>query len=141
MEHIKIDNKIYGYAVGIKDNDELRTSFNSLTRKTYGFDFEEWYQNGYWKDRYILYVLLDDEKVVSNVSVSVIDFLVMNEKKRCIQIGTVMTDEEYRNRGLNKFIMQKVLEEWKDKSDTIYLVCLTFTQNLVLGLWMSISIA
>ncbi|MCT4544464.1 MAG: GNAT family N-acetyltransferase [Vallitalea sp.] len=121
MEHIKIDNKIYGYAVNFKDNKEIRTSFNSLTRKTYGFDFEEWYQNGYWKDKYIPYALLDGEKVISNVSVNIIDFLVMGEKKRCIQIGTVMTDVEYRNQGLSKFIMEKVLEEWKDKCDMIYL--------------------
>ena len=121
MNYIKIGNKTYGYAVDFKDNNEIRTSFNSLTRKTYGFDFEEWYQNGYWKDRYIPYVLLDDEKVISNVSVNVIDFLVMGEKKRYIQIGTVMTDEEYRNQGLNRFILENVLKEWKDKCDLIYL--------------------
>lgn len=131
MEHIKIDDKIYGYAVDFKDNKKIRTSFNSLTRKTYGFDFEEWYQNGYWKDKYIPYVLLDDEKVISNVSVNVIDFFVMGEKKRCIQIGTVMTDKEYRNQGLNKFIMEKVLEEWKDKCDLIYL----FANNSVLNFY------
>lgn len=121
MENVKINEKTYKYAIDIKDNKEIRNSFNNLTRKTYGFDFEEWYQNGYWKDRYIPYVLLDEDKVISNVFVNVIDFLLMGEKKRCIQIGTVMTDEEYRNQGLNRFIMEKVIDEWRNKCDLIYL--------------------
>lgn len=121
MENVKINEKTYKYAIDIKDNKEIRNSFNNLTRKTYGFDFEEWYQNGYWKDRYIPYVLLDGDKVISNVFVNVIDFLLMGEKKRCIQIGTVMTDEEYRNQGLNRFIMEKVIDEWRNKCDLIYL--------------------
>lgn len=87
----------------------------------YGFDFEEWYQNGYWKDRYIPYALLDGNNVITNVSVNIIDFFVMGEKKTCIQIGTVMTDKEYRNQGLNRFLMKKVLEEWRERCDVIYL--------------------
>ncbi|GMQ57221.1 GNAT family N-acetyltransferase [Vallitalea sediminicola] len=121
MEYIKIKGKIYGYAVNFKDDKKIRTSFNTLTRKTYGFDFEEWYQNGYWKDRYIPYSILDGENVISSVSVNIIDFLIMGEKKRYIQIGTVMTDDEYRNQGLNRFIMERVIEEWRDRCDLIYL--------------------
>ncbi len=121
MEYIKINEKTYGYAVDFRDNDTLRYSFNSLTRRIFGFDFEAWYQSGYWKDRYIPYALLDDNKVISNISVNVIDFFVMEEKKRYIQIGTVMTDEQYRNQGLSKFLMNKILDEWKDKCDLIYL--------------------
>lgn len=121
MEYVNINEKTYGYVVNFKDNDVLRNSFNDLTRKTFGFDFEEWYQNGYWQDRYIPYALLDGDHIVSNISVNVIDFLDMGEKKRYIQIGTVMTDENYRNQGLNRFLMEKVLEGWEDQSDLIYL--------------------
>ena len=121
MEYIKINEITYGYVVNFKDNDELRNSFNKLTKKTYGFDFEEWYQNGYWQDRYIPYALLDGNNIISNISVNVINFFIRGEKKRYIQIGTVMTDKEYRNQGLNRFLMEKVLEEWKDRCDLIYL--------------------
>jgi predicted N-acetyltransferase YhbS len=121
MEYIKIKGKTYGYDVDFKKDDKLRGSFNSLTRRTYEFDFEEWYKNGYWKGRYIPYSLLDGSDIVSNVSVNIIDFMVLGEQKRYIQIGTVMTDMKYRNLGLNKFLMDKVIEEWKDKSDLIYL--------------------
>ncbi|WP_331619428.1 GNAT family N-acetyltransferase [Vallitalea guaymasensis] len=121
MEYVKIKGKRYGYVVDFKDDNKIRNSFNKLTRNIYGFDFEKWYQNGYWNDRYIPYALLDDERVIANASVNIIDFLLMGKKKRYIQIGTVMTDEEYRNQGLNRFIIEKILDEWKEQCDLIYL--------------------
>lgn len=121
MKYVKINNSTYGFAVNFKNNKDIRTSFNNLTEVTYGFNFEEWYQNGFWGDRYIPYSLLDGDKVISNVSVNVIEFIIEGEKKIGIQIGTVMTDKGYRNQGLNKFIMEQVLDEWKDRSDFIYL--------------------
>ncbi|TYQ18140.1 UNVERIFIED_CONTAM: putative acyltransferase [Acetivibrio alkalicellulosi] len=121
MEQVKIGDRIYGYSKNFKDNKEIRASYNNLTRQTYSFDFEEWYQNGYWKDEYIPHVLLDGEKVISSIFVSIIDFLILGEKKRFIQIGTVMTDKDYRNLGLNRFIMERILDEWQNKCDLIYL--------------------
>lgn len=47
MERVEINKKTYEYVVNYKNNDELRNGLNGLTRKTYGFDFEDWYQNGY----------------------------------------------------------------------------------------------
>ena len=114
MEHIAVNGKTYGFAVNFKYNDSIRNSFNSLTRKIYGFDFEEWYKNGYWKDRYIPYALLYGNDVIANVSVNIIDYLLMEEKMRYIQIGTVMVDKEYRNKGLSRFLMEKVIEEWRE---------------------------
>lgn len=121
MELLKIGEKDYGYAVDFKRNKQLRSSFNRLTHKTFGFDFEEWYHHGYWKEHYIPHALLDGDEVVANVSVSVIDFFVLGEKKRGAQIGTVMTDDGYRNLGLSRYLMERVLEEWRNKCDSIYL--------------------
>jgi GNAT superfamily N-acetyltransferase len=121
VEQVKIGDRIYGFSKNFKDNKEIRVSYNNLTRQTYGFDFEEWYQNGYWGDEYIPYALLDGDKVVSSILVSIIDFLILGEKKRFIQIGTVMTDKEYRKQGLSRFIMERILDEWRDKCDLIYL--------------------
>lgn len=104
-----------------KDNDVLRSSFNNLTEKTYGFNFENWYENGCWRDLHIPYSLIYENKVVANVSVNIIDFLVLGEKKRYIQLGTVMTDKDYRNQGLCRKLMGIVLEEWENKCDMIYL--------------------
>lgn len=121
MEIVNIKNKAYRLVVDYKDDNQLRKSFNSLTQETYGFDFEDWYHNGYWEDRYIPYSLVDGPNVVSNVSVNVIDFMVADVKRTYLQIGTVMTQEGYRNQGLNRILMNKVLEDWRDKVDLIYL--------------------
>ncbi len=120
-EFLLINDKEYIYRCNYKDDNVLRNSFNTLTEKTYGFNFEQWYEDGYWGDKYIPYSLLDGDIVVSNVSVNIIDFLILGEKKRFVQIGTVMTDEEYRGQGLCRAIMEVVLKEWEDKCDLIYL--------------------
>lgn len=81
MEYVKKADKLYSYTAKVKDNDKTRAAFNALTRQSYGFDFEGWHQNGYWKDRYQPHLLLDGEKVISNVSVNIIEFLLMGEKR------------------------------------------------------------
>lgn len=121
MEYIEINKVTYGFAKNFKRNPEIRASFNELTEATYGFNFENWYLNDCWDDNYIPYSLLHNNKVISNVSITKIEFLIENEKKIGVQIGTVMTDKDYRHRGLNKYIMQRVIKEWKEKSDFLYL--------------------
>jgi GNAT superfamily N-acetyltransferase len=131
METIKLDGQDYGYVVDFKNDDRLRKSFNSLTKKVYGFDFEGWHTSGHWGDRYRPYSLLEGDHIVSNISVNVIDFLVKGEKRTYIQIGTVMTDPEHRNQGLSKLLLEKVLGEWRGKCDLIYL----FANNSVLNFY------
>ncbi len=114
-------NMNYEYKVNVRDNEILRESFNRLTRKTFAFDFEDWYQRGYWGSRYIPHVLLDCNEVIANVSSNEIDFMINGQKKRLIQLGTVMTDDAYRKQGLGRYLMEKVLEEYKDNADGIYL--------------------
>ncbi len=121
MELIKVNNTNYGFAKDFKHNQEIRASFNELTQAIFEFNFENWYLNGYWNDNYIPYSLLHKNKVISNVSVSKMAFIIENERKVGVQIGTVMTDKEYRHRGLSKVILERVINEWKEKSDVIYL--------------------
>lgn len=111
----------YNYSTDVRDNDVLRQSFNELTRQTFYFDFSDWYRKGHWGDMYIPHVLLDGEKVISNVSVNLMQFDVQGVEKNYIQLGTVMTDEAYRGQGLNREIMEKILSEHADKADGIYL--------------------
>lgn len=121
MESLYVNGNRYEFATNYKENKQLRDSFNNLTRKTYGFDFKKWYEDGYWKDNYIPYSLVYESKVISNVSVNIMDFIILGEKKRYIQIGTVMTDRKYQGNGLSRVLMQKVLDEWEEKCDFLYL--------------------
>lgn len=120
-EKVLIDGDEYIYVKDYRDNERLREGLNNLTEKTYGFNFRRWYESGYWGKEYIPYSLLDDDKLVANISVSIMKINILGEEKNYIQIGTVMTDEEYRNQGLSRFLMEKVLSEWENKCDCIYL--------------------
>ncbi|MCL2051273.1 MAG: GNAT family N-acetyltransferase [Lachnospiraceae bacterium] len=117
----EIKNKQFKYVHGFKENEGIRHSFNALTQRIYGFDFEKWYQDGYWPDSYIPHSLLFENNVVANTSVSLIDFELFGKKRRYLQIGTVMTAPESRGIGLSRFLMEKIMAEWKDKCDLIYL--------------------
>lgn len=113
--------KSYEYITGFKDNDKLRASFNDLTEKTYGFNFVDYYENGFWGDKYIPCSIMDSGRIVANVSVNLMDFYVDGVKKRYIQLGTVMTDREYRCQGLSRYIIERVISEYKDKCEAMYL--------------------
>lgn len=121
MKNVTINNKTYQYASDFKNDDALRLAFNELTKDTFSFSFENWYNDGYWNSRYVPYTLFDENKAVANVSICLIDFLVFGENKTFLQIGTVMTAKDYRNKGLSRYLMEQVLEEYKDKCDMIYL--------------------
>lgn len=111
----------YNYITAVKNDDRLRESFNELTRKTFCFDFVSWYETGHWGEMYFPHVLVDGNKVISNVSVNLMQFDLDGEKKNYIQLGTVMTDPEYRGQGLNRYIMEQILREYEGKVDGIYL--------------------
>ncbi|MCL2718881.1 MAG: GNAT family N-acetyltransferase [Lachnospiraceae bacterium] len=118
---LEIKNKLFTYVYGYKENKNLRYSFNNLTQRIYGFDFEKWYQNGYWQDTYIPHSLVFEDAIVANLSVSIINFELFGEKRKYLQIGTVMTAPEFRGMGLSRFLMEKIMTEWKNKCDLIYL--------------------
>lgn len=114
-----------------RDNAGLRASFNELAKTTFGLDFEDWYQNGYWTDRYNPHSIIMDGKIVANVSVNRTDFEWNGQLKHFLQLGTVMTDEAYRSRGLIRRIMEEIDAEYMGKVDGIYL----FANNSVLDFY------
>lgn len=105
----------------IRENAPLRKSFDALAQKTFGISFEGWYRAGHWSDSYIPYVLAEGDTVLANASVNVMDFLWCGQSRRYIQIGTVMTEETHRNRGLSRRLITAILADWKDRCDTVYL--------------------
>lgn len=108
------------FVKGYKDDTHLRESFNQLAEQTFGIQFESWYQHGYWTEKYQPYSFVDKGKVVANVSVNIINLVIHHEVKQAIQIGTVMTHPDYRNNGLSKMLMDRVLEDFKNV-DLFYL--------------------
>ena len=66
---------MYEMIKNYKDNESLRLSFNELAGKTFGLDFEDWYQNGFWRENYVPYSIVENGKVIANVSVNITDIL------------------------------------------------------------------
>ena len=102
-------------------NDALRHELNELTEKTFGFHFEDWVKNGYFEGDYIPYSLEEDGKMISNVSANRMQFVQNGKIKKYIQIGTVMTDVNYRKKGLARELMEYVIKEYEGSCDGIYL--------------------
>lgn len=131
MEYLLINNKEYSFSKNYKENEELRKKYNKLTEKTYGFSFESWYKDGCWSENHIPYTLFYEGSAVSNISVNKMKFSILKEEKKCLQLGTVMTDENFRNQGLGSYLMKRVIDEFKTEYDFIYL----FANNTVLDFY------
>ena len=104
-----------------RNNEALRASFNRLAEKTFGLNFENWYRNGFWKDNYIPYSVVIDGEVVSNVSVNACNMNYKGQIVKLIQLGTIMTDDDYRGNGYARALMEEVLKDYDGKVDGIYL--------------------
>lgn len=104
-----------------RNNAELRRSFNELAGRTFGLNFEDWYQNGFWGDDYNLYSVVKDGEIVANVSVNRTDFMFDGGVRHFLQLGTVMTREACRRQGYIRAIMEQIDADYGDKADGIYL--------------------
>lgn len=104
-----------------KNNDTLRNSFFELAANTFDIHFENWYQHGCWGEGYLPFSFADGDQIVANASVNILELVIHGEKKKAIQIGTVMTHPDYRGKGLSARLMNKILEEYENKYDLMYL--------------------
>ncbi|MCE3198829.1 GNAT family N-acetyltransferase [Paenibacillus sonchi] len=104
-----------------KHNEPLRKSLSGLAGSTFGISFERWYQEGFWNERYIPFSYVQGNQVIANVSVTLLDWIINGVKKSAVQIGTVMTHPDYRQRGLSARLMNAVLAEYGDSADFMYL--------------------
>lgn len=102
----------YKIEKGYQNNISLRNSFNELSTKTFGLNFENWFQSGYWKDKFVPYSVIYNNKVIANVSVSHIDFNYLGKEKHYIQLGTVMTDKKFRHQGFSRLLIEKILKRY-----------------------------
>ncbi|WP_456277869.1 GNAT family N-acetyltransferase [Bacillus sp. AK128] len=114
MEEIK-------FVRGFSNNRELRDSFNQLADSVFGIHFENWYKSGFWTSKYDPFSYMVGNKMVANVSVNHIELVINGSCYQGLQLGTVMTDAEYRNKGLSKLLMTKVLDEYEGLYDIMYL--------------------
>ncbi|EJZ0406159.1 TPA: GNAT family N-acetyltransferase [Listeria monocytogenes] len=104
-----------------KDNKMYRDSFNKLAESTFDINFEEWFRNGFWNDKYVCYSYIDNNEVISNVSINKMNLIYQGENYSALQIGTVMTHPNYRGQGLAKNLLNHVIAKYEDQYDFLYL--------------------
>ena len=100
-----------------RDDTLLRQSFNELAKNTFSLDFEDWYQNGLWTNRYNPHSIVKDGEVIANVSVNQTNMIFDGEIKHFLQLGTVMTKEDFRRQGLIREIMEAIDADYSGSSD------------------------
>ncbi|HHW4478505.1 TPA: GNAT family N-acetyltransferase [Listeria monocytogenes] len=104
-----------------KDNKMYRDSFNKLAESTFDINFEEWFRSGFWNDKYVCYSYIDNNEVISNVSINKMNLIYQGENYSALQIGTVMTHPNYRGQGLAKNLLNLVIAKYEDQYDFLYL--------------------
>lgn len=105
----------------VMENVRRRASFNDLAKKTFGLSFETWYRDGYWTEKYMPYTLFDGDRAVSNVSINRMDVVYEGNTYLMYQLGTVMTDPEYRRQGYAARLIRRIQEEYLESCDTMFL--------------------
>lgn len=71
--------------------------------------------------RYIPYAFVERNKVIANASANIIDLRWQGEPRRYIQIGTVMTEPDHRNKGLAGQLIHHILQDWQQEADAFFL--------------------
>lgn len=102
-------------------DDARRAALNALTRQTFGFDFEKWYAAGYWEGDYLPYAFEENGRLIANVSVNRMRFLLDGQERCFVQLGTVMTDPAYRGRGLASALMREAMADAAGSCEGVYL--------------------
>lgn len=113
--------KDYQFIKDYKEQEHYRNSFNQLVERTYGFNFEAWYQLGAWNENYQCYSYLAKNEVIANVSLNHMQICYQGESYPMIQIGTVMTHPDYQNQGLIRELIKKIEADYQDKVGGFYL--------------------
>lgn len=104
------------------DDDLVAEAFFEFSKAVFpGADFRKWRELGFWEPGFRPHSLFRDGRIVSNVSVSMMNVLVGGGVRKAIQIGTVGTLPAWRNKGLARHLMNLVMTAYADQADFFFL--------------------
>lgn len=105
-----------------RDNDTYREMLFEFIKSVYPWaDFRSWFERGWWADEYCPYSIVEDCKIISNVSVSAMKVVLNGRTINAAQFGTVGTIEEGRGRGLSRKLMEHAMAQYDDRVDLMFL--------------------
>jgi len=88
--------------------------FNDLMGDVYSISFDSWHRNGGWGADYESHSIIEDGKMLANLSITKIDLLLGGKTVRAHQIGAVATRECARGRGLSRRLMEHIFALYPD---------------------------
>jgi ribosomal protein S18 acetylase RimI-like enzyme len=96
----------------ITANDvEWHEAFHDYVARVFpGVSFRQWAACGGWQEDYRVFAVLDGSRIVASASLTRMDVVLQGEGVRAWQLGAVGTDPDYRGRGLQHRVMQRVLD-------------------------------
>lgn len=105
-----------------RDNAELRNLYFQFIETVFpSVSHKSWYEQGWWTNDYMPYSIIENNTIISNVSVSKMEILINGKPKTGIQIGAVGTISEYQNHGLSRQLMEYVINKYDPIGELIFL--------------------
>lgn len=109
-----IKDTSYTLYINYQDDEQKRKEFNRMCQEVWEFDFEGYYQSGYWGEDCIVFSLFQEDKIVAHTTLSLFEITKDNKTYKTGQLDTVMTDPAYQNNGLSRFLLEYIEAEYKD---------------------------
>jgi len=115
-------NQSYKIIENYRNDVNLINKYHKFISKIFpSISFEEWYEKGFWTNKYVPFSLIKNDEIISNVSVAIMNVFVNGQKRVAAQIGAVGTLPEIRHRGLSRYLMNYVIEKLKNEVDFFFL--------------------
>ncbi len=95
-------------------NDGYQTLFDDLIKEVFDFSFAPWFERNLWDERYESYAIIEDGKMLSNVSIFKMDMVVCGKTVRAHSFGAVATRKSERGKGLSKLLVSHVLNAYPE---------------------------
>ncbi|SHF41467.1 GNAT family N-acetyltransferase [Pedobacter caeni] len=112
------NRKVYS---GLEELKQHFLSFNELYDICLDGDYEPWYGMGYWDNTFIPFFIVQDNKVIANVSLSPMVMVLQGQSHHVLQISAVMTHPAFRGQGLSRYLMKHVMSHFSEQYEFIYL--------------------
>lgn len=87
----------------------------------HNLDLSRWDQLGYWDNNYRPFSLFENDKIIAHACLYSMDMMVNGKRANVAQVSAVGTHPDYRRRGLNFELTQKVLEWATSRHDFYFL--------------------
>ena len=105
-----------------RDDSQLREAYFEYTETIFpGISFRDWYTRGFWPGEYNPVSMIDQGRIISNISMARMKILLNGGEVSALQLGAVGTLEEYRGQGLSRRILDYILSKYSGSVDFFFL--------------------